>query len=217
VRERYIEGARMIAPITLAAAAFALSFGVLARSAGMGWAAPLVMSATTFAGSAQFAVVSVLSGAGSAAAAVAAAVMLNARYAPIGISIAAAFRGPAPRRLVESQLIVDESWAMTLRRRGGFDVHVLLGAGGLLYLAWNAGTLIGLVLGDVVGDPNRLGLDAAFPALFLALLLPQLRSRRALSAALLGGGVALVLIPFSPAGIPIIAGAGAALLGWGME
>ncbi len=217
MRERYVEGARMIAPIAVAAAAFALSFGVLARSAGMGWVAPLVMSATTFAGSAQFAVVSVLSGAGSAAAAVAAAVMLNARYAPIGISIASAFRGPAPRRLVQSQLIVDESWAMTLRRKAGFDVHVLLGAGALLYLAWNAGTLIGLVLGDVVGDPNRLGLDAAFPALFLALLLPQLRSRRAVSAALLGGGIALVLIPFSPAGIPIIAGAGAALLGWGTE
>jgi 4-azaleucine resistance transporter AzlC len=207
----------MIAPIAVAAAAFALSFGVLARSAGMGWIAPLVMSATTFAGSAQFAVVSVLGGAGSAAAAIAAAVMLNARYAPIGISIASAFRGPAPRRLVESQLIVDESWAMTLRRRGEFDVHVLLGAGGLLYLVWNAGTVVGLVLGDVVGDPNRLGLDAAFPALFLALLLPQLRSRRAVSAALLGGGIALVLIPFSPAGIPIIAGAGAALLGWGTE
>ena len=82
----------MIAPVAAAAAAFSLSFGVLARAAGMGWVAPLVMSATTFAGSAQFAVVSVLEGAGSAVAAIAAAVMLNARYAPIGISIASAFR-----------------------------------------------------------------------------------------------------------------------------
>jgi 4-azaleucine resistance transporter AzlC len=205
----------MIAPISVAAAAFALSFGVLARSAGMGWVAPLVMSATTFAGSAQFAVVSVLAGAGSAAAAIAAAVMLNARYAPIGISIASAFRGPAPKRLVQSQLIVDESWAMTLRRKGGFDVHVFLGAGAVLYLSWNAGTLIGLLLGDVMGDPNELGLDAAFPALFLALLVPQLRGRRALSAALLGAGLALVLIPFCPAGVPIVAGAAAALVGWG--
>jgi branched chain amino acid efflux pump len=207
----------MIAPIAVAAAAFSLSFGVLARSAGMGWVAPLVMSATTFAGSAQFAVVSVLAGAGSAAAAIAAAVMLNARYAPIGISIASAFHGPVPRRLVQSQLIVDESWAMTLRRKGGFDVHVMLGAGVVLYVCWIAGTVVGLLLGNIVGDPDRLGLDAAFPALFLALLLPQLRSRRAVSAALLGGGIALVLIPFSPAGIPIIAGAGAALLGWGTE
>ncbi|MGE5273225.1 MAG: AzlC family ABC transporter permease [Verrucomicrobiota bacterium] len=205
----------MIAPIAVAAAAFSLSFGVLARSGGMGWVAPLVMSATTFAGSAQFAVVSVLTGAGSAAAAVAAAVMLNARYAPIGISIASAFHGPASRRLVQSQLIVDESWAMTLRRKGGFDVHVMLGAGALLYVCWIAGTVMGLLLGNVVGDPDRLGLDAAFPALFLALLVPQLRGRRAVSAALLGGGIALVLIPFSPAGVPIVAGATAALIGWG--
>jgi 4-azaleucine resistance transporter AzlC len=215
VRERYLEGARMIAPIAVAAGAFSLSFGVLARAAGMGWLAPLVMSATTFAGSAQFAVVSVLGSAGSAGAAIAAAVMLNARYAPIGISIASAFHGSAGKRLVQSQVIVDESWAMTLRRKGGFDVHVFLGAGLVLYLAWNVGTVIGLLLGDVVGDPNRLGLDAAFPALFLALLIPQLRGRRAVSAALLGGGIALVLVPFSPPGIPIIAGATGALVGWG--
>ncbi len=204
----------MIAPIAVAAGAFALSFGVLARAAGMGWAAPLVMSATTFAGSAQFAVASVLGNAGSAAAAIAAAVMLNARYAPIGISIASEFHGSVPRRLLQSQLIVDESWAMTLRRRAGFDIHVFLGAGAVLYVFWNAGTVLGLLLGNVVGDPNRLGLDAAFAALFLALLVPQLRSGRAVSAALLGAGIALVLIPFTPAGIPIVAGAGGALAGW---
>jgi 4-azaleucine resistance transporter AzlC len=209
-----MEGARMIAPIAVAAAAFALSFGVLARAAGMGWAAPLVMSATTFAGSAQFAVASLLGSAGSAAAAIAAAVMLNARYAPIGISIASEFKGSLPRRLLESQLMVDESWAMTLRRKGGFDVHVMLGAGAVLYASWNAGTAAGVLLGDVVGDPNRLGFDAAFAALFLALLIPQLRGRRELAAALVGGGVALVLIPFTPAGIPIIAGAAGALVGW---
>jgi predicted branched-subunit amino acid permease len=94
---------------------------------------------------------------------------------------------------------------------------VFLGAGLVLYVAWNAGTVIGLLLGNVIGDPNRLGLDAAFPALFLALLVPQLRNRRAVSGALLGGGIALVLIPFSPAGIPIVAGAAAALVGWGLD
>jgi 4-azaleucine resistance transporter AzlC len=204
----------MVAPISVAAGLFALSFGVLARAAGMGWTAPMVMSATTFGGSAQFAVVSVLGNAGSAAAAIVAAVMLNARYAPIGISIAPWFRGSVPKRLVQSQLIVDESWAITLRRKGGFDLAVFLGAGTLIYVLWNAGTAIGLLLGNGVGDPNRLGLDAAFPALFLALLVPQLRDRRKVAAALLGGGIALVLIPFTPAGIPVVAGAAAALVGW---
>ena len=210
----YVEGARAMAPIAVAAGAFALSFGVLARGAGMGWVAPLVMSATTFGGSAQLAVTSVLKDGGTAAAAIAAAVMLNARYAPIGISIASAFRGSAAKRLAQAQLIVDESWAIALRRPGGFDLRFLLGAGGLLYVVWNIGTAVGVVLGNEIGDPNRLGLDAAFPALFLALLVHQLTNRRRIAAAVLGGGVALVLVPFSAPGIPIVAGAAACLVGW---
>jgi 4-azaleucine resistance transporter AzlC len=213
VRDRYLEGARAIAPIGVTAVAFGISFGVLARTAGMGWAAPLVMSATTFAGSAQFAVASVLGNAGAAAAAIAAAVMLNARYAPISISVASAFEGSPVKRLLQAQLIVDESWAIALGRREGFDVRVLLGAGGLLYVCWNGGTALGVLLGDAIGDPNRLGLDAAFPALFLALLVPQLADRRAIAAAVLGGAIALALIPFSPAGVPIVAGAAACLVG----
>ena len=214
MRSRFLEGARMIAPVGIAAFLFALSFGVLARAAGMGLAAPLVMSATTFAGSAQFAVASVLGSAGSAGAAIAAAVMLNARYAPIGISIAPAFHGSLPRRLLQSQLVVDETWAMTIRRKGGFDLQVLLGAGAVLYLCWNVGTALGLILGNVISDPNDLGLDAAFAALFLALLVPQLRGRREVTAAMLGGGIALALIPFVPVGVPIVAGAAGSLVGW---
>jgi 4-azaleucine resistance transporter AzlC len=213
VRARYLEGVRAIAPIGVAALAFGLSFGVLARAAGMGWAAPIVMSATTFAGSAQFAVTSVLDGGGAAAAAIAAAVMLNARYIPIGISVASSFEGPAWRRLLHAQLVVDESWAVALKRRGGFDVRVLLGAGALLYVCWNSGTVVGVLLGNAIGDANRLGLDAAFPALFLALLVPQLTGRLEVVAALLGAAIALVLIPFAPAGVPIVAGAAACLVG----
>jgi 4-azaleucine resistance transporter AzlC len=213
VRARYLEGVRAVAPIGIASFAFGLSFGVLARAAGMGWAAPLVMSATTFAGSAQFAATSILGDAGAAAAAIGAAVMLNARYAPIGISVASAFEGSPLKRLLQAQLIVDESWAIALRRRGGFDVRVLLGAGGLLFVCWNGGTAAGVLLGNVIGDPNRIGLDAAFPALFLALLVPQLTGRREITAALLGGGIALALIPFTPAGVPIIAAAAACLVG----
>jgi 4-azaleucine resistance transporter AzlC len=215
VSSRYAEGVRAAAPIGVAAAAFSVSFGVLARTAGMGWAAPMVMSATTFAGSAQIAVASILKDGGAAAAAITAAVMLNVRYAPIGISVASGFEGSRLRRLLQAQLIVDESWAIALKRRGGFDVRVLLGAGALLYVCWNGGTALGVLLGDTIGDPNRIGLDAAFPALFLALLVTQLTGRRELTAALLGGGIALVLIPFTPAGVPIVAGAAACLVGWG--
>jgi predicted branched-subunit amino acid permease len=92
-------------------------------------------------------------------------------------------------------------------------VRVLLGAGGLLFVCWNGGTALGVLLGDVIGDPNRIGLDAAFPALFLALLAPQLTGLREVVAALLGGGIALLLVPFTLAGVPIIAGAAACLVG----
>lgn len=213
MRARYLEGARAIAPIGVASFAFALSFGVLSRTAGMGTRAPIVMSATTFGGSAQFAVASLLDAGGAAAAAIAAALMLNARYVPIGISVASSFEGPVWRRLLQAQLIVDESWAVALKRRGGFDVRVLLGAGGLLYVTWVSGTVVGVLVGDTIGDAESLGLDAAFPALFLALLVPQLTGRRELEAAILGGAIALALIPFTPAGVPIVAGAAACLLG----
>ena len=83
----------------------------------------------------------------------------------------------------------------------------------ILWLAWVAGTIIGVVGGEALGDPAALGLDAAFPALFLALLVMQLDSRRAVTAALLGGAIALALVPFTPPGVPIIAAAAAALIG----
>lgn len=208
----YREGARLIAPLGIAVFVFGVAFGVFARAAGMGVAAPIVMSATTFAGSAQVAAVSILGAAGGSGAAIAAALLLNARYVPIGISVAQRFSGGPLRRVLGAQLVVDESWAIAAPR--GFDFRILVGAGAVLYAAWNAGTVIGVFGGGVLGDPRRLGLDAAFPALFLALLVPQVRSRRALAAALLAGAIALVLIPFTAPGIPIVAASVASLIGW---
>jgi 4-azaleucine resistance transporter AzlC len=208
----YREGARLVAPLGIAVFAFGVAFGVFAHAAGMGVAAPIVMSATTFAGSAQVAAASILGAGGGSAAAIAAALLLNARYVPIGVSVARGFSGGPVRRLLGAQLVVDESWAIAARR--GFDFRVLVGAGAVLYVAWNAGTAIGVFGGGVLGDPRELGLDAAFPALFLALLLPQVRSRRALAAALLAAAIALVLVPFAAPGIPIVAASVASLLGW---
>jgi 4-azaleucine resistance transporter AzlC len=163
------------------------------------------MSATTFAGSSQFAVVSILDEGGGLVAAIVAALLLNARYAAIGVSVAPLFRGSRLRRLLEAQLIVDESWALSARPDGTYDRRVLLGAGLTLYVTWVLGTALGVLSGGFLGDPERLGLDAAFPALFLALLAGQLTSRRAVAAALAGGGIALILLPFTPPGVPIIA------------
>jgi 4-azaleucine resistance transporter AzlC len=208
----YGAGLRAVTPLLPAVLAFGVSFGVLSQAAGFDGAASIVMSLVTFAGSAQFAVVSVMSAGGTAAAAIVAAVLLNARYGPMALSAAGAFRGGWLRRLLEAQLLVDESWALS-QRNGGFDRRLLIGAGLGLYAGWSGGTAIGVVAGDSLADPATLGLDAAFPALFLALLAPLVVSRRGMAAALLGAGIALTLTPLTPAGIPVIAATAACLVG----
>jgi 4-azaleucine resistance transporter AzlC len=201
-------------PLAVAVAGFGISFGVLARAAGMGAVSPVVMSATTFAGSAQFAAVSVLDAGGSIAAAVLAAILLNARYAPIGVSVAPSLGGPWWSRLLHGQLVVDESWVIAAEGEGRYNRGVLIAAGLTLYVSWVGGTIAGVLFGDLLGDPSRLGLDAAFPALFLALLAPQLTGPRPRAAAVLGAAIALGLTPFTPPGIPIVAAGVACLIGW---
>ena len=200
-RSSFAAGARATAPLAIAVVAFGASYGILARDAGMGIVAPIVMSLTTFAGSAQFAVASVLESGGAVAAAIVAAVLLNLRYLAIGVSVAPALRGSAPRRVAEAQLAVDESWAVA-SRNGRVDRGRLLGAG----------TVAGTLGGSALGDPADYGLDAMFPALFLALLVGQLDGRRARVAALAGGLIAVALTPLVPPGLPIVAASLGAIL-----
>lgn len=208
------DGLRAVVPLTVAVAGFGVSFGVLARAAGMGTIAPVVMSATTFAGSAQFAAVAILGDGGAVTTAIVTALLLNARYGPIGVTVAPWLPGGPLSRFLRAQLVVDESWALASAGNGRYNPHVLLGAGLGLFPAWVGGTFLGVVLGDVLPDPETMGLDAAFPALFLGLLWPQLRGRRlAMWAAALGAAIALVLTPLLPVGLPIVAAAAATLLG----
>lgn len=209
----YRAGARAVAPLAVPIVGFGVAFGILARAAGMGVGAPIVMSATTFAGSAQFAAASILGAGGTVVAAVIAALLLNARYAPIGLTVAGRIEGPGWRRFAASQLIVDESWAVATTP-DGVDGRRLIGAGVVLWFLWVGGTAIGSVGGELLGDPKTLGLDAAFPAMFVALLAPQLGSRPAIRAAILGAAIALALVPLAPAGVPVIAATLGILVGW---
>jgi 4-azaleucine resistance transporter AzlC len=209
---RIRDGVRAALPLALAPLLFGASFGLLAIDAGLGRLGAVVMSATTFAGSAQFAAATILDDGGGAAAAIVAALLLNARYVPLSVAVAAIFPGSRGRRLLEAQLIVDESWALS-GRSGRFDYGVLAGAGILLYVLWVGGTALGTVAGDLL-DPDAIGLDAAFPALFLALLAPYLRDRRALLVAGVAGAITLALLPFAPAGVPIVVASLACLLGF---
>lgn len=208
------KGLRIMAPLVPAVLALGASLGVLARASHFSSVAVIVMSATTFAGSSQVAAISVLGAGGGIVAAVVAALLLNVRYAPIGITVSQSFRGSIGRRFAEAQLVVDESWALSGGGTPRFDRRVMLGIGGGLWIAWVGGTAIGALLGGVVSDPSAFGLDGAFAALFLALLVSQLTNRRAIAAAVLGASIAAVLTPLTPPGVPIIAATTAVLIGW---
>lgn len=210
----YRAGVRAGLPFAVAGFVLAVSFGVLATPV-IGAAAAIVMSTIVFAGSAQFGALAVLAAGGGAVAAVAAGVLLNARYVPMGIALGPSLRGRPWRRALIGQGMIDFSWAAAARRGGRFDWRFMLGATTPAYPSWVVGTATGVLVGDMIGDPDRLGLDAIFPAFFLALLLAGETSagRRAVVAALIGASLALALIPFAPPGVPVIAASLAALIG----
>ena len=212
-RERFRRGLRTGVPYAVAGLLLAISFGVIAQPV-MGNVAPIVMSALLFAGSAQFAATAVLAAGGGAAAAIAAGVLLNLRYGPMGIALAPSMRGGRLRRAATGQAMIDFSWAAASRGGGHFDAPFMVGATLPSYPCWVGGTAIGVFAGDLIGDPANLGLDALFPAFFLCLLVEgELRPGLPAVVATIGAVVALALIPFTPAGVPVIAASAAALLG----
>jgi branched chain amino acid efflux pump len=209
---RYAEGMRAGLPLAAAGLLLGISFGVIAKPL-MGTVAPIVMSAIVFAGSAQFAAVSVLSDGGTAAAAIVAGILLNARFIPMGVAIAPSLQARPIVRVLVGQSLVDASWALANRGGGRFDVDVLVGATMVQYPAWVAGAAIGVFASEGIGDPGRFGLDAIFPAFFLGLLANELRSGPSAAAALMGAAVALALTPVAPPGVPVLAACAGALLG----
>jgi predicted branched-subunit amino acid permease len=207
-------GVRAGLPLVVPLFALAVSFGVLARPV-MGWLPPIVMSMIVFAGAAQFAALSVLTAGGGAGAAIAAGLLMNTRFLPMGFAAARAFKGGPVRRAAQGQALVDASWALASRGDGTFDRGVLLGATIPQAFAWVSGTVVGVFAGGALANPDRFGLDAIFPAFYLALLVGEMRTPRAITAAALGAAVALALIPFAPGGVPVIAASVAALIGIG--
>jgi 4-azaleucine resistance transporter AzlC len=205
-------GARAGLPLGAAGLLLGISFGVVAEPV-MGSVAPIVMSAIVFAGAAQFAATAVLADGGSAAAAIVAGILLNLRFIPMGIAIAPSLRSGRASRAATGQALVDASWAIAHRGEGRYDIPYMIGATLVQYPAWVGGAAIGVLAGDVIGDPKDLGLDAIFPAFFLALLVNELRAGISVAAALIGGALALSLTPFAPPGIPVLAACAGAALG----
>ena len=193
------------AGIGVAVGVYGISFGVLAVAAGLSAGQAVVMSMLVFTGASQFAFVGVLAGGGGTQAAVAPAVTLALRNAAYGLTLAPIL----PRRLRErallAHLVIDES---TATARAETDVvnarRAFVATGVSVWVCWSAGTTAGALLGGSI-DPQKFGLDAMFPAAFVALLAPQLRRRGAPVAAVAGAIVALALVPVAPVGVPVIA------------
>jgi 4-azaleucine resistance transporter AzlC len=195
---------RDIALVCLADGIVGASFGAIAVSGGQAPWVPVAMSLLVFAGGAQFAALGIVLAGGSPLAAVGAALVLNARHLPFGFAVADIMGSRWPVRLLGAHVMVDESVAFALaqpdpaRRRAAFWA-----CGPALFVVWNLGVVAGVLAGRLIGNPAALGLDTAFPAVLLALVLPSLRDSRTLRAALVGGVIALVTTPFLPPGLPV--------------
>ena len=205
------QGAREGLPYAGAAFVLALSFGVVARDAGVPALAAVVMSAVVYAGSAQFAALGIVGAGGGVLAAVGAAALVSSRFLPMGLALGPSLRGGRLRRALEGQACVDSSWTLSARGDGTFDRGYLFGHSGAQYVCWVLGTLVGVVVPGL--DTRALGLDAVFPAFFLALLLGEVTDRLRLGVAVAGGALALALVPVAPPGVPVLVAAGAALVG----
>ena len=213
--EGYLAGMRAGFPFALVVGVVAISFGVLARSLGWGALAPIVFSVITFSVTDQFAVAMVLGAGGGVFVAIAAAVLLNARFFPMGMAVAPFLKGGPLRRALEGQTILTTSWALASRGGGRFDRAFMIGATVPQYVAWVGGTAVGVLSDDIVGDTERLGLDVIFPAYFLALVMRELRSggKRTIAATAIAAASAAALVPIAPPGVPVLIACGAALLG----
>jgi 4-azaleucine resistance transporter AzlC len=212
-RESFRAGIRAGLPYAAAGFLLSLSFGVLARDAGFSILATIVFSAIVFAGSAQFAAVSIVAAGGGVASAVGAAALMNSRFLPMGIALGPSLPGRAAKRAAQGQTVVDASWAMASRGDGTFDRWFLFGSTLPQYVTWQLGTIAGALGGDVIGDPHKLGLDAIYPTFFLALLFAEMKNRRATGVAAMGALIALILVPIAPPGLPVLVASVAAFAG----
>ncbi|HEX4717002.1 MAG TPA: AzlC family ABC transporter permease [Thermoleophilaceae bacterium] len=193
------------AGIGVAVGVYGISFGVLAVAAGLSAGQAIVMSMLVFTGASQFAFVGVLAGGGGAIAALAPAVTLALRNAAYGLTLAPILPRRLRGRAVLAHLVIDES---TATARAESDVanarRAFIATGVSVWICWSAGTTAGALLGGSI-DPQKFGLDAMFPAAFLALLAPQLRRPGAPIGAVAGAVAAVALVPVAPVGVPVIA------------
>lgn len=190
----------------MASGAYAVSFGALSTIAGLSVLQTCALSALMFTGASQFALVGVVGAGGSVWAGAATAALLGVRNGLYRLRLSSLLDLRGWRRPMAAHFVIDETTAMAIGQDEPSSSRYAFWATGLpLFAFWNTGTLIGALATHALPDPKAFGLDAAPPAAFLALLAPRLRAREPIAIALAGGVVALVLLPFVPPGVPLLA------------
>jgi predicted branched-subunit amino acid permease len=165
-----------------------------------------------FTGASQFAFVGVLASGGTPLSGAVTAVLLGVRNGLYGMKLSGTLGYRGWRRTAVAQLVIDESTAMAVSRETPEQARTgFLATGLAVFVCWNLATLLGALAGQGIGDPRDFGLDAAVGAAFLALLWPRLARTLDRVAAVLAVGLALGLVPLTPAGVPVLAAASVAL------
>jgi predicted branched-subunit amino acid permease len=192
--------------IAVASGAYAVSFGALSTVAGLSLLQTCALSALMFTGASQFALVGVVGAGGSVWAGAATAALLGSRNGLYGLRLSSLLDLRGWRRPAAAHFVIDETTAMAIGQEAPpASRYAFWSTGLLLFVFWNTGTVIGALATHAIPDPKAFGLDAAPPAAFLALLAPRLRAREPIAIALAAGVVALALLPFVPAGVPLLA------------
>lgn len=195
--------------LAIAVGVVASTFGVLADAAGLSLGHVIVMSALVFTGASQFAAVAVIDAGGTGAAAVGSAMLLAVRNALYGPVVAPFLLGRGRARTASgAHLVIDETVAMaSVQTDDETAADAFWWTGAWLWALWNIGSITGALLGDLIGDPETWGLDAAFPAAFVALLAPHVRTAPGRVAAVTGAALAIAAVPIAPAGVPLMVAA----------
>lgn len=191
---------------------YGISFGALSVASGLTLAQTCALSALMFTGGSQFAYIGVIGAGGTGLSAVATSALLGVRNGIYGLQLAPLFsRRAAP---VAAQFTIDESMAVSTAQETTDDERAGFWAAGLgVYVCWNLMTLLGALVGDILGDPKQYGLDGAAAAAFLGLLWPRLTRRDTVAVAAIAAVVAALAVPLAPPGIPVlVAGAAAGLV-----
>ncbi|MEO8889026.1 MAG: AzlC family ABC transporter permease [Jatrophihabitantaceae bacterium] len=200
--------------VGLAVGAYGFAFGAASVSAGLSVLQTCLLSLLAFTGGTQFAIVGVVAGGGTLAAALGSGLLLGSRNTLYAMRLAPLLQVRGVRRLVAALGTIDESTAMAVGQRNDEDSRTAFWwtfAG--VFVFWNLATVLGAAGASALGDPTKFGLDAVIPAAFLALLAPRLRGGRLEKRiALAGAVIAFALIPFTPPGVPILAASAALLL-----